>query len=1375
MTHWKINLNRKLFIFFMIFSFLDLNANISGIVFRDFNANGILDKGEVGVENVTINVYDVNGNLSATAKSESNGTYNISLSKDAPYRIEFTDYPDYLQIGVTNSEDSAKVQFVKTNNADNINFALNNPSQYNLGKEKTAFAVPTQHVGTSVGKDDIDTKYGFVSLPFTAKGDWTGEGDIGTPRPSKDVAFDKIGTVWGSAYQRNSGYLYSAAFLKRHYGLGELVRPDVDTGEKQVPVDGIYVMDYSGSVGGTYKGGVTLNGITPAEGNGGVIDLGTVTREIISNEVDSSHPNALTTNTNNDKTFDVDAFSKVGKVGFGDLDIEENDKNLWVVNLNQQSLIKIDATDPTKLTTNRTIDSSLVSHYKIDFSSLPSCDGVYRPWALSFNDGKGYVGAICDATTSKKANDLKAYILEFDPNNPTNFKNIKEVSLNYPRETTQYAPTAGVCSLGSQSDWNYWATNWDELGSALGKDATNVDDEKYGAERACPQPILSDITFDTNGDMVLAFIDRFAMQLAFSYYAADSSYGTDRYYTVDSAGDIIHLCKSDNGYLVEGESGCVIDSDTKDDNDKPDDRYKLDDGPNGVGEFYFQDYSSEYDNDNDDLGTHDDGGREAHHVETALGSATILSGTSEVLLTSYDPILGEFSQGFLWFNTNNKDVDGIKGGRVSQYQLQKRDDEILNTKSSALGDVELIVPEAPIEVGDRVWFDLNNNGIQDATEDGISGVKVQLLDDSGDFIAEVTTDSNGYYKFSNDPNGVDDIDNGKKYAIAELMANHKYTIRISDVNGDNKQDSLLDYNLTKANVDDGNNSDLRDSDGVLNGNNADATVLSQDIPQSGANNHSFDFGFTKTYCIGDRVWLDEDKDGIQDSSESNFQKSITITLLDENDNNISSITTTNGEYKFCKLSLGKYKIRITDLSDEYEISLKDIGSDDTKDNDIDQSIKESDIIDLKDNNLTIDIGVYKEEVTYCLGDYIWFDKDEDGVQDDDENGAENIKVTLRETNATANTDKDGKYKFCGLKNGEYSIKVDIPNGYVATLKDKDNDNVDSDIDSNGVSQTVTIKDSNNTTLDAGLTKEKKTYCLGDYIWYDNNKNGIQDSGENGVANVKITLDQNTSKTATTDSNGKYNICGLENGSYSITVDKSSLPNGYEITSKDSGSDNSVDSDIDSNGKSDTIEIKDANNTTLDGGIYKKEVPTYCLGDYIWYDNNKNGIQDSDESGVSGVKITLDQNTSKTATTDSNGKYNICGLENGSYSITIDKSSLPNGYEITSKNSGDDKLDSDIDSNGKSDTIEIKIEIKDANNTTLDGGIYKPKTPTYCLGDYIWYDNNKNGIQDNEESGVANIKITLDQNTSKTATTDSNGKQIVMENIIFVDWKMEVIL
>jgi len=82
---------------------------------------------------------------------------------------------------------------------------------------------------------------------------------------------------------------------------------------------------------------------------------------------------------------------------------------------------------------------------------------------------------------------------------------------------------------------------------------------------------------------------------------------------------------------------------------------------------------------------------------------------------------------------------------------------------------------------------------------------------------------------------------------------------------------------------------------------------------------------------------------------------------------------------------------------------------------------------------------------------------------------------------------------------------------------------------------------------------------------------------------------------------------------------------------------STDSDINpDDGKSETITIKDANNTTLDGGIYK---PTYCMGDYIWYDSNKNGIQDSNENGVNGVKITLNE-TGAITTTDSSGKYQL---------------------------------------------------------------------------------------------------------------------------------------
>ncbi len=78
---------------------------------------------------------------------------------------------------------------------------------------------------------------------------------------------------------------------------------------------------------------------------------------------------------------------------------------------------------------------------------------------------------------------------------------------------------------------------------------------------------------------------------------------------------------------------------------------------------------------------------------------------------------------------------------------------------------------------------------------------------------------------------------------------------------------------------------------------------------------------------------------------------------------------------------------------------------------------------------------------------------------------------------------------------------------------------------------------------------------------------------------------------------------------------------------------------------------------------------YCLGNFIWYDNNHNGIQDSDESGVEGVAITLNE-TGDTTKTDDRGYYEFCELNNGDYSITIDKSTLPEGYVITAQNRGD---------------------------------------------------------------------------------------------------------
>ena len=61
------------------------------------------------------------------------------------------------------------------------------------------------------------------------------------------------------------------------------------------------------------------------------------------------------------------------------------------------------------------------------------------------------------------------------------------------------------------------------------------------------------------------------------------------------------------------------------------------------------------------------------------------------------------------------------------------------------------------------------------------------------------------------------------------------------------------------------------------------------------------------------------------------------------------------------------------------------------------------------------------------------------------------------------------------------------------------------------------------------------------------------------------------------------------------------------TKQNSGSDEGKDS----NGTKTTVTVKDADNKTIDSGFYK---PTYNLGDYVWEDTNKDGIQDDSEKG-----------------------------------------------------------------------------------------------------------------------------------------------------------------
>ncbi|HFT6110661.1 TPA: SdrD B-like domain-containing protein, partial [Staphylococcus aureus] len=477
----------------------------------------------------------------------------------------------------------------------------------------------------------------------------------------------------------------------------------------------------------------------------------------------------------------------------------------------------------------------------------------------------------------------------------------------------------------------------------------------------------------------------------------------------------------------------------------------------------------------------------------------------------------------------------------------------------------------------------------------------------------------------------------------------------------------------------------------------------------------------EVYKIGNYVWEDTNKNGVQELGEKGVGN-VTVTVFDNNTNTKvgEAVTKEDGSYLIPNLPNGDYRVEFSNLPKGYEVTPSKQGNNEELDS---NGLSSVITVNGKDN-LSADLGIYKPK--YNLGDYVWEDTNKNGIQDQDEKGISGVTVTLKDENGnvlkTVTTDADGKYKFTDLDNGNYKVEFTTPEGYTPTTVTSGSD---IEKDSNGLTTTGVINGADNMTLDSGFYKTPK-YNLGNYVWEDTNKDGKQDSTEKGISGVTVTLKNENGEvlqTTKTDKDGKYQFTGLENGTYKVEFE---TPSGYTPTQVGSGTDEG----IDSNGTSTTGVIKDKDNDTIDSGFYK---PTYNLGDYVWEDTNKNGVQDKDEKGISGVTVTLkDENDKvlKTVTTYENGKYQFTDLNNGTYKVEFE---TPSGYTPTSVTSGND---TEKDSNGLTTTGVIK----DADNMTLDSGFYK--TPKYSLGDYVWYDSNKDGKQDSTEKGIKDVKVTL---------------------------------
>jgi uncharacterized repeat protein (TIGR01451 family) len=668
--------------------------------------------------------------------------------------------------------------------------------------------------------------------------------------------------------------------------------------------------------------------------------------------------------------------------------------------------------------------------------------------------------------------------------------------------------------------------------------------------------------------------------------------------------------------------------------------------------------------------------------------------------------------------------DGVCQLKFKMSLQDNKPDDFYNNSAgaSATGVTLPVVSNAATVVivksslGNYVWFDVNSNGIQDDGEEGINDINVSLYKSDGTLVASTKTkdDDNGkagYYKFDN-------LHSGDYYIKVSPPA--RFNISPKDAGSDDEKDSDID------------------------------TSGKSDIIHLGVatEDSKWDAGIYKPSSIGDTIWFDANKNGIQDSGEDCRGKSVQVELLDSSNSVLQTQNTQNCKYGFENLNPGSYKVRFT-LPNGYKVVEKGKGTDREIDSDIDPTTKTSDTVILNNGNdrLDIDFGFYTDA---SIGDLVWIDKNGNGIQDSDEAGVDGVKVELLDSSDniidTKTTANGGKYLFDNLLEGDYRVRFTLPDGYLLSANDKGSDDTkDSDVSSSLVTPTITLTSgTSDLKWDMGVYKNAS---IGDRVWVDSNGNGIQDDGEDcqGLSVEIALLDKdNRELNKTTTTNCNYKFENLRPGDYKIKV---KLPQSYNATNSNLG-DEAKDSDVDplTNMTSVYTLTSGEENSDVDIGMLKDG----SIGNRVWFDDNKNGIQDDGEDGVEGVVVKLlkDGEEINQTKTSSNGTYLFSNLRPANYGIKIE---LPTGYKLSPKDAGsDDEKDSDIDASSLQ-SSEIFLQ-SGVSNLSLDAGIY---TEAKITG-HVRVDIDDD---DKAEKPLKGVEVRLSgckANSNKTTTTDDNG-------------------
>ncbi|MEV4960196.1 carboxypeptidase regulatory-like domain-containing protein [Microbacterium sp. LMB2-1.2] len=565
---------------------------------------------------------------------------------------------------------------------------------------------------------------------------------------------------------------------------------------------------------------------------------------------------------NYDWFHDSAAFDAVGRVGLGDLEISSDQRTLYAVNLNDRQLYAvplIPGINPGAAPTAGTPEA-----IPIPLSAASGCapENVH-PHGLGTFRGALYVTLTC---VGPATSDLRAYVIPMDQSTRQFGAPVLNVPLNFSRPVhySDEPPTTATSPYGA------WRTTFQSSPTSP-------------TARDTPTPLASSVTFDEAGNLALSIKDRTADQNGVAMGSLNPN--DNAVYNYIGVGDLLRACVSAAGdYVLESDGRCGAFTATQPNNNF---------GPGG-GKFYETVFAL-----SDNRG---------YHGNTGLGSALQLPGYPNILGTVIDPTTFGSDGVRLFNNLNGRTIrSALLGGGPDEQGRGNFG------KAGGLGDLSALVAVAPVEIGNRVWFDADGDGVQDAGERPLAGVTVRLFDANGIVVATAVTDAQGNYLFSSSAG----TSSGSAIYGLGLLPDTEYEIRLDNAN-DYGPGGPLD-NLIPTRTTAGSDPAV-DSNGVVEG----PTLITATVrtPGPGAADHTFDFGFAPELSLGNRLWFDTGagaatNNGRFDPGEDPIVGAVVelldgagLPVLDADGDPVTTRTDANGFYRFDGLLPGDYRVRV---------------------------------------------------------------------------------------------------------------------------------------------------------------------------------------------------------------------------------------------------------------------------------------------------------------------------------------------------------------------------------------------------------------------------------------------------------------------------------